>query len=212
MKNPLYFFALLLILALFASCRNRQPQKDIFSEIKLKGKYKNPRKIDVVTDSLVEVISKKEFDALQLNKKNYNLQPVEMGRGTFYYAIEERKNYYLLFIYADKSVYSSSIDIVTYNKKWKIIDNLEISGSGGDGGGFSHSKCVFLDKNTFEVLLQRDFCTSPEQNFENICEKSITKYKINPNGKIDSLSTKYLIKNDSCYQKGVEFMDRMSKK
>ena len=67
---------------LFFSCQKKEKhtQKtntpNIFLEIAKKGKYKNPRKIDVTkeiklyqADSLFKKMSEVEFDTLQLNKK-----------------------------------------------------------------------------------------------------------------------------------------------
>ena len=214
----LYYFALFM---LFFSCQKEEKHTkktntpNIFLEIAKKGKYKNPRKIDVTkeiklyqADSLFKKMSEVEFDTLQLNKK-YSFKT--MSNGNYFYGFEERQNFNMLFIYIYKDHYSDVIDMITYDKNWEMISNLELSRAGGDGGGHWHRKCEFLNDSIFDITYQLDFFSLPEHNFENICEKHITKYKITSNGRIDSLSTQFLVKQDTnCVKRGRDFFNKIN--
>ncbi len=216
------FFCFGLVL-MFFSCQKQEEntQKtatnspNIFVEIAKKGKYKNPRKIDVTkeiplhkADSLFKKMSELEFDTLQLNKK-YSFKT--MSSGNYFYGFEERQKFNMLFIYIYKDHYCDVVDMITYDKKLKMMSNLELSQYGGDGGVMWYRRSEFLNDSILNVTYQYDFFSLPERNFENICEKYITKYQIRSNGKIDSLSTQFLIKPDTnCYKRGKDFFDKIN--
>jgi hypothetical protein len=143
-------------------------------------------------DSLFVKMNYREFKAFGLDE-HYPFQ--ELYGTNYFYGYRKYANFILFGLVVYRQHYGYGIDLITYDKNGKFVDNISVAYKTGDGGWTWEAYSRLIQDSLLHIDRFRNLI--PTKETPNLWTKHQKIVKIEQNGKFTILSDKLIYKADS---------------